>query len=224
MSWEWDYALEILPKLLDGLRLTLIVTVIASVLALILGFLLGFARNRKIPFLGRAAVIYVQAVRNTPLLVQLYLFFFALPQFGISISPLASGVIVLGMHAASYMSEIYRAGIESIPREQWDACVALNLPTRKVWTRVILPQAIPPILPALGNSINEMLKLTSYTAAIGVVELFGQGLRVAELTYRYIVPFTMVGVLYLTMSVTVTILLRRLELRNARRKSSWATV
>ena len=122
------------------------------------------------------------------------------------------------------MSEIYRAGIEAVPAEQWDASVALNLPTRRIWTRIVLPQAIPPILPALGNSVNEMLKLTPYAAAIGVVELFGQGLRVAELSYRYLVPFTMIGVLYLIISVTITALLRRLELKDASKKSSWATV
>ena len=224
MTWDWGYAVEILPKLLEGLRLTLVITVLASLIALVLGFLLAFVIHRKIPVLRQVAKVYVQVVRNTPLLVQLYLFFFALPQFGISISPVTSGVIVLGAQAASYMSEIYRAGIEAVPAEQWDASVALNLPTRRTWIRVVLPQAIPPILPALGNSVNEMLKLTAYAAAIGVVELFGQGLRVAELSYQYLVPFTIVGVLYLIMSVSITVLLRRLELRNASRKSSWATV
>lgn len=222
MTWDWAYALEVLPTLLEGLRLTVIITVLASTLALIVGFLVALVVNRKVPVLSQVAKLYVQVVRNTPLLVQLYLFFFALPQFGIFISPVASAVIVLGMQAASYMSEIYRAGIEAVPPEQWDASVALNLPARRTWTRVVLPQAIPPILPALGNSVNELLKLTAYAAAIGVVELFGQGLRVAELTYRYVVPLTLVGVLYLIISVTITVLLRRLEMRNASGTSSWA--
>lgn len=224
MTWDWAYALEVLPTLLEGLRLTVTITVLASILALVLGFLIALAINRRVPVLRHVAKVYVQVVRNTPLLVQLYLFFFALPQFGIFISPVASGVIVLGMQAASYMSEIYRAGIEAVPREQWDACVALNLPARRIWTRIVLPQAIPPILPALGNSVNEMLKLTAYAAAIGVVELFGQGLRVAELSYRYLIPFTLMGLLYLIISVTITVLLRRLERRNASGESSWATV
>jgi polar amino acid transport system permease protein len=222
MNWEWDFAREVLPLLLKGVGLTLTITVLASILALTLGFLLAFAMRQRIPVLHRLARVYVQVIRNTPLLVQFYLFFFALPQFGITISPVASGVIVLGMQAASYMSEIYRSGIEAVPREQWDACVALNLPARRVWTRIVLPQAITPILPALGNSINEMLKLTAYAAAIGVVELFGQGLRVAELSYRYLVPFTLVGVIYLVMSVTFTILIRRFEMRIAKKKSQWA--
>lgn len=223
MTWEWGYAAEVLPVLLEGVRLTVIITLLASAIALVVGFLLAFVRYRKIPVLAQVAKIFVQVVRNTPLLVQLYLFFFALPQFGIFISPVASGVIVLGLQASSYMSEIYRSGIEAVPPEQWDACVALNLPTRRVWLRVILPQALPPILPALGNSLNEMLKLTAYAAAIGVVELFGQGLRIAELSYRYLVPFTLVGIIYLIMSVTFTILIRRLEVRNADKKSSWVS-
>ena len=224
MTLDWGYVIQIFPDLLKGLRLTLVITVLASLLALVLGFLVAFVIYRKVPLLSQIAKIYVQVTRNTPLLVQLYLFFFALPQFGILISALASGVIVLGSQAASYMSEIYRAGIEAVPREQWDAANALNLPTRRVWLRIILPQAIPPVLPALGNHVNEMLKLTAYASAIGVIELFGQGLRVAELTYRYLVPFTMVGLLYLVFSVTVTVLLRRVELRNARRNSSWSNV
>ncbi|MGO1973161.1 MAG: ectoine/hydroxyectoine ABC transporter permease subunit EhuD [Propionibacteriaceae bacterium] len=222
MTWEWDYAAEVLPVLLDGMRLTLIITVLASLIALSVGFLLAYVRVRKIPVVAPLAKVYIQVVRNTPLLVQIYLFFFALPQFGITLSPTTSGVIVLGMQAATYMSEVYRSGIEAVPREQWDACVALNLPRKRIWLRVVLPQAIPPIIPALGNSMNEMLKLTAYAAAIGVVELFGQGLRVAELSYRYVVPFTLVGVIYLVVSVTFTILIRRFELRSSRKQSAWA--
>ncbi len=224
MIWEWGYVIQVFPDLLKGLRLTLVITVLASLMALVLGFLVAFVIYRKVPLLSQIAKIYVQVIRNTPLLVQMYLFFFALPQFGITISPVASGVIVLGSQAASYMSEIYRAGIEAVPREQWDATAALNLPTRRVWLRIILPQALPPVLPALGNHVNEMLKLTAYASAIGVVELFGQGLRVAELSYRYLVPFTMVGLIYLAFSVTITVLLRRFELRNAKRNSSWSMV
>lgn len=224
MIWEWGYVIQIFPDLLKGLRLTLVITVLASLLGLVLGFLLAFVIYRKVPLLSQTAKIYVQVIRNTPLLVQVYLFFFALPEFGILISPVASGVIVLGSMTACYMSEIYRAGIEAVPREQWDATTALSLPTRRVWLRIILPQALPPVLPALGNNVNEMLKLTAYASAIGVIELFGQGLRVAELTYRYLVPFTMVGLMYLTFSVTVTVLLRRFELRNAKRNSSWSKV
>lgn len=222
MTWEWDYALEVLPTLLKGLRLTLTITLLASIIALTIGFLLAFIRFQRISILAPVARIYIQVIRNTPLLVQIYLFFFALPEFGIMLSPTTSGVIVLGMQSATYMSEVYRSGIEAVPPEQWDAAKALNLPARRVWLRIVLPQALPPIVPALGNSMNEMLKLTAYAAAIGVVELFGQGLRVAELSYRYLVPFSLVGALYLIVSITFTILIRRFELRTARRKASWA--
>lgn len=222
MTWDWSHVLEVFPALLHGVRLTLIITVVASLIALTVGFLLAFVRVQKIPILAPVAKVYIQVVRNTPLLVQIYLFFFALPQFGITLSPTTSGIIVLGMQAATYMSEVYRSGIEAVPREQWDACIALNLPKRRIWTRIVLPQAIPPIIPALGNSMNEMLKLTAYAAAIGVVELFGQGLRVAELSYRYVIPFTLVGLIYLVLSITFTIVIRRFELRHARKQSSWA--
>lgn len=222
MTWDWNYAVQVLPKLLAGLKVTVQITVLGSFLALGIGLLLALMRYLRIPVIARAAHWYIQFFRNTPLLVQLYLFFFVLPQIGVSFSPVTSGIIVLGMHTGGYMAEVYRAGIEAVPREQWDACTALNLPIVKIWRRIVLPQALPPIIPALGNYVNEMFKLTAYVATIGAIELFGQGLRVSELTYQYVVPFTLVGVLYLAVSTTLTVLLRRLEMRNARRRTSWA--
>lgn len=222
--WDWAYAREVLPDLLEGLQLTVKITLLASLLALTLGFGLALARHLKVPVLATFANGFMQFFRNTPLLVQLYMFFYALPQFGIRISAVTSGILILGMHTGSYMAEVYRAGIESVHQEQWDASTALNLPTRKIWTRVVIPQALPPIVPVLGNYINEMFKLTAYVATIGAVEMFGQGLRVAELSYSYFVPLTMVGLLYLSVSITVTVLLRRIEARNSRSSLVWTNV
>ena len=224
MLWDWAYAREVLPQLLEGLQLTVKITLLASLLALTLGFVLALARHLKVPVLATFANGFMQFFRNTPLLVQLYMFFYALPQFGIRISAVTSGILILGMHTGSYMAEVYRAGIESVHQEQWDASTALNLPTRKIWTRVVIPQALPPIVPVLGNYINEMFKLTAYVATIGAVEMFGQGLRVAELSYSYFVPLTMVGLLYLSVSITVTVLLRRIEARNSRSSLVWTNV
>lgn len=221
MTWDWNYALEVLPELLAGLRVTVQITVLGSLIALGIGLALALMRYLRVPVLARLAHWYMQFFRNTPLLIQLYLFFFVLPQVGVSLTPVTAGVIVLGLHTGGYMAEVYRAGIEAVPREQWDACTALNLPIGTVWRRIVIPQALPPILPALGNYINEMFKLTAYVAAIGAIELFGQGLRVSELTYRYLVPLTLVGLLYLVVSVTLTILLRRLEAGNIRRRAAW---
>ena len=221
MLWDWAYAREVLPQLLEGLQLTVKITLLASLLALTLGFALALARHLKVPVLATFANGFMQFFRNTPLLVQLYMFFYALPQFGIKISAVTSGILILGMHTGSYMAEVYRAGIESVHQEQWDASTALNLPTRKTWTRVVIPQALPPIVPVLGNYINEMFKLTAYVATIGAVEMFGQGLRVAEFSYSYFVPLTMVGLLYLSVSITVTVLLRRIEARNSRSSLVW---
>ncbi|WP_395405827.1 amino acid ABC transporter permease (plasmid) [Arthrobacter sp. UC242_113] len=217
MIWEWNYAFETVPVLLEGLGMTVYITVVAAALALIFGFMLALVRVQKVPLLSQMASLYIQLIRNTPLLVQVYLFFFALPEFGFTISPLWSAIVVLGMQTSAYLSEIYRAGIQSVPQEQWDACTALNLPRWRVWTRVVLPQSLVPIMPAIGNHINSLLKLTSYAAAIGVIELFGQGLRVAEYTYKYLVPLTLVGFIYLLISITLTVLIRRLEIRNDRR-------
>jgi polar amino acid transport system permease protein len=224
MSWDWAYSISIIPALLSGLWVTLIVTFIATSFGLIGGLGLGILGSMANPVLSRIAGAYVVIFRNTPFLVQLYLIYFALPEFGIVLSSEVSGVLGLGLFISAYMAEVYRAGITSVPSGQWEASISINMSKFHTWTRVILPQAIPPIIPMLGNYANLAFKLSAYVAVIGTIELFGTALRLGERSYRYLEPFTLVGLMYLIVSVAVTVSLRQLEKRMQRTRPQMTTL
>lgn len=210
--WDWNYAFAILPALLEGLAITLLATVLGSIVAMVLG--LVFAILRRGP--GPVAIIvraFVEFVRSTPLLVQAFFLFFVLPQFGIVLSALAVGVIALGVHYACYTSEVYRAGIDAVPRGQWEAATALSLPLSRVWTGVVLPQAIPRVLPALGNYVISMFKEVPLLTAIGLLDVVGRAQEAGDTFFRYVEPYTMAGLFFLLLSYPASLLVRRLERR-----------
>lgn len=213
MEWDWQFVAEITPTLLQGLKLTLIVTLISAVVAMVLG--LGFAVARRSPVraVARTAGFVVELVRGTPLLVQLYFIFYVLPDAGIRLSPLVAGVIGMGLHYATYTAEVYRAGIENVARGQWEAARAVNLTRRHTWLHVILPQAIPPMIPALANYLIALFKETPLLSAITVLELMNQAKSVANSSYRYIEPMTLVGAFFLVISLISVVVLRWLENR-----------
>ena len=216
MGWSWSFTAHILPDLLRGLELTVEATVIGSALALIAGVLLHLGQRSRVPVLSQVCWAVIQFVRTTPLLVQLYLVFFVLPNYGIKLGSLTVGVLVLGLKYGSYNAEIYRAGIDAVPPGQWEASRALSLPRSRVWTAVILPQAIPRVLPALGNNVIAMFKDTPLLLAIGVLELVGQAQSVGSQAYRYVEPYTLCGIFFLVLSYPSSLLVRRLERRVAR--------
>jgi len=211
-SWDWNYVVSVLPALLDGLRITVIATVLGSVVALVLG--LVFAVLLRGPAPVRIVVrALVEFVRSTPLLVQVFFLFFVLPQFGVVLGALVVGVIALGLHYASYNAEVYRAGIDAVPRGQWEAATALSLPRSRVWTGVILPQAIPRVLPALGNNVISMFKETPLLIGIGVLDIVGQAREAGNTSFRYVEVYTIAGLLFLLLSYPAALLVRRLERR-----------
>jgi polar amino acid transport system permease protein len=212
-SWDWGFVGQILPLLLKGLLLTVEVTVLGSVLAYVLGLVLALLRRSGIPVLSQVVWLFIEFVRSTPLLVQLYFLYFVFPMIGITLSSLMVGVLGLGIHYATYTSEVYRAGIDGVPIGQWEAATALNLPRSRVWRSVILPQAIPRVLPALGNYTISMFKETPLLLTVGLVELVGQAQKVGSENYRYVEPYTLAGVLFLVLSYPCSVAVRRLERR-----------
>jgi polar amino acid transport system permease protein len=215
MTWDWGFAWDILPDLLKALRITVEATLLGSVIAMILGLALAVGRRSRNRFISWPIAGFVEFIRSTPLLVQLYFLFFVLPSIGITLGPLTAGVIGLGLHYSTYTSEVYRAGIEGVPRGQWEAARALNLPVRRTWTSVILPQAIPKVVPALGNYVNGMFKDTPLLSAITVIELLNEAHSIGAQTFRYLEPITIVGVLFFLVSYPTALLVRRLEARLA---------
>jgi len=186
--------------------------------ALVGGMILAVARMSRSGPLPRAAVMYIEFVRNTPLLIQLFFLFYVMPSFGIKMGSLATGILALGLHYSTYLAEVYRSGIEGVPRGQWEAAVALNLSPFHTWTRVILPQAIPPIVPVLGNYFIGMFKDTPLLATITVRELLGTALNEAARTFRYMEPISLVGAIFFVLSYPSALLIRRLEVRLALRR------
>jgi polar amino acid transport system permease protein len=215
-AWSWSFTGHIIPALLRGLQVTVEATLLGSALALVAGMLLSLGQRSKIPVLSQVCWAVIQFVRTTPLLVQLYLVFFVLPVYGVKLGSFAVGVLVLGLKYGSYDAEVYRAGIDAVPVGQWEAARALSLPRYRVWTAVILPQAIPRVLPALGNYIIAMFKETPLLLTIGVVDLVGAARQAGTVEYRFVEPYTLAGLFFLALSYPSSLLVRRLERRVAR--------
>lgn len=217
MEWDWAYAREILPLLLSGLKVTVIATVLGAAVAAVLGLVFALLRRSSNRIVARTAGFLVQFIRGTPLLVQLYFIFYVLPDIGIRLPALAAGVIGMGLHYATYAAEVYRGGIEAVPRGQWEAARATNLSMRQTWINVVLPQAVPPMIPALANYLLAMFKETPLLSAITVLEMMNQAKSIANSSYRYVEPMTMVGVFFLVISLISVAILRWLEHRYGRR-------
>ena len=213
LDWDWEFALAILPELARALRITVAATVVGAALALVLGLALALLRRSSIRGVGPATGWAVEFVRSTPLLIQIYVLFYVLPRFGFSMTPFVTGVLALGVHYSAYTSEVYRAGIESVPRGQWEAAAALNLPRGRTFFRVILPQALPPVVPALGNYVVAMFKDTPLLSTITVLELLFTAKNLGAETFRYLEPFTLVGLLFLIVSLAAAGGIRMLERR-----------
>ena len=216
MEWDWDFTWSIMPQLLAGFRITLVATALGAVVAAILGLVFAILRRSRNRLVSRTTGLVVEFIRGTPLLVQLYFIFYVLPDLGIRLPALTAGVIGMGLHYATYASEVYRGGIEAVSRGQWEAAKATNLTARQTWVHVILPQSIPPMIPAMANYLLAMFKETPLLSAITVLELMNQAKSVANSSYRYVEPMTMVGVMFLVVSVISVVGLRWLERRYGR--------
>lgn len=215
--FDWEFALEVLPALLKGLVVTVQVALLAFAVAAVLGLLLALARRSESQWLAAPVTGLIEFVRSTPLLVQLFFFFYVLPRYGLRMPAFGLGVLALGLHYGTYTSEVYRAGIEAVERGQWEAARALNLSTTRTWTRIVLPQAIPPMVPALGNYLIGIFKETPQLIAITVVELLTTAQAIGSRSFRYLEPITLVGLLFFLISYPSSILVRRLEVRFARK-------
>lgn len=218
MGWDWDYVWKILPQLLEGFSITIQATFIAFAFAALVGLLFALLRRSEVAWISRPTAGLVEFIRCTPILVQLYLFFFILPQYGIRLPALVVGVLALGLHYATYTSEVYRAGIDAVEKGQWEGAAALNFSPFVTWTRIILPQAVPPMTPALGNYLIGMFKESSQLAAITVTELLLQARSIGSHDFRFLEPITMVGILYFLISYPSALMVNRLEARIARPK------
>ncbi len=213
MEWDWAFVWQIFPTMVEGAKITILATLLGSVLAAFVGLAIALARRSPNRILSRSVGFAAEFIRGTPLLVQLYFIFYVLPDIGILLAPLVAGVIGLGLHYGTYTAEVYRAGIDNVPRGQWEAAKACNISARQTWIHIIIPQALPPMIPALANYFIAMFKETPLLSAITVLELMNQAKSVANSSYRYIEPITMVGAFFLAISLVAVFGLRWLERR-----------
>ncbi|MFY9140056.1 MAG: ectoine/hydroxyectoine ABC transporter permease subunit EhuD [Thermacetogeniaceae bacterium] len=211
--WDWEFTISILPLLLEGLKITLIATFLAFGFAVVVGLLLAIASRSSVKILSLPVKAFIEFVRSTPLLAQLFFIFYVFPKFGLVLTPLVAGVLGLGLHYSTYLSEVYRSGIDSIPRGQWEAAKALNFSKARTWISIIIPQAVPPIIPVMGNYLIGMFKDTPLLSAITLVEVLQTAKIIGAQSFRYLEPITMVGVIFLILSYVSSLGVRWLELR-----------
>ncbi|NJQ01893.1 ectoine/hydroxyectoine ABC transporter permease subunit EhuD [Streptomyces zingiberis] len=216
MQWDWSAVADFMPDFWRGVLVTLQALVLGSLMAFSLGLFWALAQRSEIKAVRWPVQVFTEFVRNTPLLVQLFFLFYVLPEWGLTLSPLVTGVIGLGLHYSTYTAEVYRAGIDGVPAGQWEAATALSLPRVRTWTAVILPQAIRRVVPALGNYVIAMLKDSPMIATIGVLEMLGEARQFGAQTFVLTEPITIVGIAFILIAYPASLLMRVLERRLVR--------
>src|SRR3954447_17983939 len=193
MTWDWGAVADFMPHFWDGLLVTLQILALGSLISFALGLIWALLMRTPTRWVRWPVGVVTEFVRNTPLLVQLFFLFYVLPEWNITFSALTSCVVAIGLHYSTYTMQVYRAGIEGVPAGQWEAATALNLPLRRTWTAVILPQAIRRVVPALGNYVISMFKDTPMLAGITVADMLFQANSISATTFDYLEPITVVG-------------------------------
>ncbi|MFF7752600.1 ectoine/hydroxyectoine ABC transporter permease subunit EhuD [Streptomyces sp. NPDC007971] len=216
MKWDWNAVSDFMPEFWRGLLVTLQILALGSLLSFTLGLVWTLLMRTPSRLVRWPVGVVTEFVRNTPLLVQLFFLFYVLPEWGLTFSALATGVFAIGLHYSTYTMQVYRAGIEAVPVGQWEAATALNLPRRRTWTAVILPQAIRRVIPALGNYVISMLKDTPMLMVITVLEMLGRARLFSQQHFQFTEPLTVIGVAFILISYLASLLLRALERRLVR--------
>jgi polar amino acid transport system permease protein len=213
-GWSWETFFDSLPLVVKGLNITIGVTLASYLFALIFGFFWVFMR--RIPFkpLGWLMTWIMEFIRSTPPLIQLFFIYYAwpvIPVVGVTLSPITSAVLGLGIHFSTYIGEVYRSGVDGVDKGQWEASTALNFSTRKKWMKIILPQAIPPTIPMLGNYLIIMFKEVPLASTIGVFGILGIANEYGDKYWSYLEPLTIVAILFLLLSYPSALLFNKLE-------------
>lgn len=211
--FDWSYAAQILPDLLRASLNTVGITLVGFLIAIVLGLFLAIGRRSRKFWLSWPATAVIEFIRSTPLLIQVYFLYYVLPNYGLSLTAMQVGILGIGLHYACYIAEVYRSGLDAVPRAQWEAVTALNIAPYDAYRNIILPQALRPIVPPLGNYLVAMLKDTPVLSAITVVEIMQQAKNIGSENFRYLEPITMVGLFFLALSLALAYLVRRLETR-----------
>ena len=208
---DFGFMLKYLPFILKGVGLTIFVSICSIVSASVLALLGSIARLSKNPIFYGISTFYVSIIRGTPLIVQIFVIYLGLPQLGIVISAVPAGIIALGVNYGAYMTEIFRAGIQSIGRGQIEAAYSLGMTYTQMMKRVLLPQAFRIIIPPTGNEFIAMLKDSSLVAFLGVWELFFRAQRVGRQNFRNMETLLIAALFYWMVTIIFQYFQSRLE-------------
>jgi polar amino acid transport system permease protein len=210
---EWQGYIGLI---LQGAVVTIEITILGCIVALIAAFIAGLGRISRFWPLRWLATVYIEFFRGTSIFVQLFWAYFVLPLLGVPLSPLQAGVLALGLNVGAYGAEVVRGAIKSIPREQYEACTALNLTRFQEMRHVILPQAFVRMLPTFGNNAIELLKGTAVVSLISLSDMTFQAQIVRAQTGSTAIPFLTILLLYFLFSSTISTAIKRLERRLSR--------
>ncbi|MFA5582120.1 MAG: ectoine/hydroxyectoine ABC transporter permease subunit EhuD [Paracoccaceae bacterium] len=211
IGWRWDFTLSILPRLLEATLNTLLAAGMGYAIAMVLGLIFALGQRTPIKPLTFILREFIEFIRSTPLVLQIFFVFYVGPQFGIRLSPWTAGMIAIGLHYAAYLSEVYRGALNAVPRGQWEAATSLNLSMRQTYGRIIIPQALPHAIAGMGNYLVGIFKDTPMLSVIGVAELMHTANAIGAENYRFLEPFTMVGIIFLVISLPTAALVRLFE-------------
>ncbi|MEV5837275.1 ectoine/hydroxyectoine ABC transporter permease subunit EhuD [Nocardia sp. NPDC052112] len=219
-KWRWDRFFDAFPFIWDGLLVTIQYTLLGSLVAYVLGLIFAVIRRLRIPVVDQLLWAFIEFIRSTPLLVQIFFLYWVvrpdlLDGLAVDTQRLVVGVTALGVHYACYTSEVFRAGIDAVPAAQWEAATALNLPRTRTWVDVILPQAVPRVLPALGNYTIAMFKEVPLLSSIVILDMVYQVKTeyAADTGGAGPEAWFAAGLTFLALSYPCSILVRKLERR-----------
>ena len=202
--------------ILHGALVTVEVTAVALVLGCVLGLLVGIGRlNPRRRFVYGICTVYVTFIRGTPLLVQLFLLFFGLPQFDILLPAFVCGVLGLGVYSGAYVSEIVRGAIQSVDRGQMEAARSIGMSSAQAMRAIILPQAVVRMIPPLGNEFIALIKNSALVSLLTIHDLMHEGQKIISVSYRSLEVYLAIALVYLVLTSAASYLLHRLE-RNIR--------
>ena len=217
ISLDWAFIWERVPFIFGGVGLTILLSVLSIALASVLALLGALGRLSKSPPAYALATFYISLIRGTPLLLQVIFFFLALPQLGITLTGLWAGVLALGLNYGAYMTEIMRAGIQSVGVGQREAALAIGMTQRQIMQRIVLPQAFRLVIPPIGNQFIAMLKDTSLISVTGFVwEILWRAQKVGRANFRNLEALLIAAVFYWIITIIFSAVQARLETYLAR--------
>lgn len=211
-SLDFSIMIQYMPMLMDGVKMTILLTLASVLVGVVLGLVVALMKMSKLKLLQILASTYIEIVRGTPILVQLFIIFYGLPQLlGFTIPEFPSAVAALGFNSGAYVAEVIRAGIQAVDRGQTEASYSLGMSGVMTMRFIIIPQAIKNILPALVNEFITLIKESSVVSVIGMSELMRKSNAISSITYKPFEPLLTVALIYFILTFSLSKFMGRIE-------------